>query len=819
MDTLLQDIRYCWRMLCKNAGTTAIILLTLALGIGANSAIFTVANAFLFRPLPLKDSGRLVALWEKQPGTAGRSFISGFEFDFIQKHNHGFDEVGVYTPDGRSSLAAGGTPEVVPRAMGSASFFRMMGIQPILGRPFSPQELAIGRDSHSVILSHGLWMRQFGADSQAVGQTIDLGYGTRYQVIGIFPAAFQLGWGQYEPEMWLPMDATPVIPPARLPPAMRNAPVSWRAHCMARLKQRVSLKQVQAELNMLARDFSRQQPSSNSHVEFLAEPLRESMYGKTRPALFSLMLAVGMVLLIACFNIANLLLARSSGREKEVAIRAALGAGRVRIVRLLLIESLMLGLSGGALGLVLAQWAVDFLGVSLSDYNLGTPGMNVNIGMPLLEIDGRVLGFTLLISVFTGILFGLAPALRVSGASLAGALREGAQSVTASLSRRRFSQMLVIAEVSLSVVLLTGAGLLIKSLIRLTHVDPGFIPEKMLTASVPLEPGKLDQVNYVRLMLSRIAALPGVRSADVVTDLPMSETMGRGSFRIEGQPDSHPGQEPLACVASVSSGYFASMGIPVLTGRGFTPLDNETSMRVAVINATLARDHFGNQDPIGARLDFDEGWRTIVGVVGDVKQLGLKGQPTSDIYVPHPQAPWFSMKLIVRTATDPLDLVSAIRREIHGMSPRQPMVNVRTMRRLISSGIVEDQLVVLLMTFMGTVAFVLVVVGVYGVLSHSVSERTREFGVRIAMGARPVDLLQSVLMQGVVLLSTGLLLGIAGALLSSRFLSSLLFGVDPLDPTAFILAPVLLAVVALLACYLPARRATQVDPMAVLRHE
>ncbi|HVN82545.1 MAG TPA: ABC transporter permease [Terriglobia bacterium] len=816
---MLNDLRFALRMLRKNVGTTAIILLTLALGIGANSAIFTLANAFLFRPLPLKDSGRLVALWEKQPGTASRGFISGFEFDFIQKHNHGFEEIGVYTPDGRSSLAAGGIPEVVPRAMGSAGFFRMMAIQPILGRPFSPQELAAGRDSHAVILSHGLWKRQFGSNPQAVGQTGDLGYGTRYQVIGIFPPAFQLGWGQFEPEMWLPMDTTPVIPPARLPPAMRNAPVSWRAHCMARLKQGVKLKQAQAELDMLARDFSRQQPSSNSQVEFLAEPLRESMYGKTRPALFSLMFAVGMVLLIACLNIANLLLARTSGREKEISIRVALGANRARIVRLLLIESLMLGLSGGVLGLVLAQWAVDFLGVSLSDYNLGTPGMNVNIGMPLLEIDGRVLGFTLLISVFTGILFGLAPALRVSGASLAGALKEGAQSATASLSRRRFSQMLVIAEVSLSLVLLTGAGLLIKSFVRLTHVDPGFIPEKMLTAFVPLEPGKFDPVSYVRLMLSRIAALPGVRSADVVSDLPMSETVGRGPFRIEGQPDSHPGQESLACVASVSSGYFASMGIPVLKGRSFTPEDNETSMRVAVISATLARDHFGNQDPIGARLDFDDGWRTVAGVVGDVKQLGLKGQPTSSIYVPHPQAPWSGMKLIVRTATDPLDLVTAIRREIQALSPRQPMVNIRTMRRIISSGIVEDQLVVLLMTFMGMIAFVLVAVGVYGVLSYSVSERIREFGVRIAMGAHPVDLLQSVLKQGLVLLSTGLLLGTVVALLSSRFLSSLLFKVDPLDPMVFVLALAVLTIVALLACYLPARRAAKVDPIMALRYE
>jgi predicted permease len=796
-DEMFQDMRFGLRMLLKHPGFTLIAVLTLALGIGANTAIFSVVNAVIIRPLPYPEPDRLVILDEVPPGGGQFAIAPG---NFVDWRDQNGSFVGMAAFQRMSlNLTGHGEAELLPGLRLSANSFALLGIKPALGRDFLPEEDQTGYN-RVVILSYGLWRRRFGREPDLVGKMLTLN-GNSYTVIGVMPPDFRFFEGI---EVWTPLALT------------SRERTSHDLNAFARLKTNVSLEQARAEMGAIAGRLAAQYPRSNDDWGIRLTPLRDKVVGPIQPVLLALLGAVAFVLLIACANVANLLLARSAVRQREVAIRAALGASRRRVIRQLLTESLLLGVVGGVIGLLLAVWGVNFLRVL-------TPA---SLGAETVAIDGRALGFTAIVSLLTSVLFGLAPAVQAASPNLSESLKEGGRSGIEGRGRNRTRSLLVIAEIALSLALLINAGLVIKSFIRLLQVDPGFESEGLLTMQLSLPnakyPERSSQAAFFQQLTEKITALPGVASAGAASTLPFRIDEVQ-EFIIGGRPPITPGKEPSANYYAVSDDYFRAMEIPLLKGRAFTERDTKDAPRVAIISESLARRHFPDEDPIGKRMDISKGgfgtWREIVGVVGDVKHYGLDSQTTVQIYEPYLQVTYPSMNLTVRTTGDPREIAAAIRSQVAAMDKDQPVANIRTMDRIVSDSVGRQRFAALLLALFAGVALILAAVGIYGVMSYYVEQRTHEIGIRMALGAERRDLLKLVVGKGMLLALIGVMIGLAAAFALTRLMSNLLFDVSATDKVTFAATAVLLTSVALLACWIPARRATKVDPIVALRSE
>jgi len=815
MERLWQDVRFGLRMLLKNPGFTAVAVVALALGIGANTAIFSVINTILLRPLGYQDPDRLVLIYHNYPKLNLRASVSAIGYTYYRKENKSFEDLMAFTP-WPVNLTEAGEPERLQGLQVTATFFPTLGIEAAKGRVILPEEDQPGRN-RVVVVSDGLWRRRFGSDPNFVGKTLTLN-GESYTVVGITPPGFQFGReiGQAT-ELWVPIGFTPdQLQPGR-----------WRwefLSVVARLKPSVSFQQAQAEMDTMAANVRQQyfgggDAADPSSWNLWLQPMHELVVGDIRLALLVLMAAVGFVLLIACANVANLLLARAAARQKEMAIRTALGAGRRRVIRQLLTESVLLALAGGAAGLLLADWGVRLL-VTLNQNNIPRAQE--------LTLDARVLGFTFGISLLTGLLFGLVPALQSSKTDLHETLKEGGRSGTAG-TPRGVRSLLVVAEVALALVLLVGAGLLIKSFLRLQEVNPGFQPQNLLVMQLSLpetkyrEPQQID--GFFQQALQQIGALPGVQSAGVASSIPMSGGGSSGSFSIEGRVVQPGEMAPWGNRWWVGSTYFQTMNIPLIKGRFFTDRDVAEAPGVAIIDETMARKFWPHEDPVGKRISFQRDrqgnprWREVVGVVGHVKHRGLEGESPVQYYLPHRQFPIGSMFLVVRTAAEPTSFAASVRGVIRSIDKDLPVFRVTTMEQLVSDSMAQRRFSMLLLGVFAAVALVLAAVGLYGVMAYSVTQRTHEIGIRMALGARQSDVLKLVVGQGLVLAAIGLAIGLVAAFALTRLMATLLFGVSAKDPVIFAGIALLLAAVAAVASYLPARRAMKVDPMVALRYE
>jgi putative ABC transport system permease protein len=807
METFIQDIRFGIRMLAKKPMFSIIAVITLALGIGANTAIFSVVNGVLLRPLPFKEPDRLMMIREtKLPQFPEFSVAPGNFLDW-KKQNTVFERLVAYKG---SSLNLIGTddPERLRALNVTEGFFAMLGAQPQLGRDFLAEEDQVGHNN-VVILSYGLWQRRFSGDPKILNQTITLNR-QAYTVIGVMPATFHFGSGENELDLWTPMAFT------------EGQAQNHGGHglvAIGQLKPGITVDQARAEMSAIAGRLAAQYPVDIGwDVKIM--PLLEFSVRSIKPALLILLVAVAFVLLIACANVANLLLARAAGRQKEIATRTSLGASRWRIVRQLLTESLLLSLLGGALGLALAKWGMDLL-LTLAPPDL--PRLN-NV-----SLDGRVLAFTATITLLTGVIFGLVPALQSSKPNLNETMKDAGRGSTEGGRRQRIRSTLVVLEVATALVLLVGAGLMIKSFWQLQKVDPGFNPDNTLTVQVSLPktkyPEESQQVAFFQQLIERVATLPGVQSAGAGHVVPLSGNDFVLAFEIDGRPPLQPGVTQSTNYYSVSADYFKAMGIPLRRGRVFTERDIKDSPRVAVINETMAKKIFPDEDPIGKRITFDNRqkgnpeWFEIVGIVGDVKQYSLDQVTTMQTYEPYIQQTFPYMTLVVRTTGDPTNLNAAIRSEVLKLDKEQPTTNFKTLNEFFSISIAQQRFSVVLLGMFAVVALVLSAVGIYGVLSYAVTQRTHEIGIRVALGAGKRDVLRLVVGQGMLLTVIGVAGGLGAAFALTRLMASLLFGVTATDAVTFASVASLLLAVALLACYIPARRATKVDPLVALRYE
>ena len=792
-------------MLAKNWSVTAIIVVVLALGIGANTAIFSVINAALLRPLPYADPDRLVRLSEDSPNVPGMS-ISYPNFLDWREQNKVFS--GIAAMQFRSlNLTGNDEPERLAGRAVSAELFDVLGVKVAQGRSFVPEEDRPGANPVCIV-SNGLWQRRFGSDPALVGKQITLS-GTSYTVIGVLPSNYAYG------------TATDVFVPIGLrADEMKERASHPGIYAVARLQPGVSVETARAELIALAQRIGEQYGMKGNSATLT--PLSEVFVGDIRTTLLILLGAVGFVLAIACANVANLLLARAATRQKEMAIRAALGAGRMRIVRQLLTESLLLAVLGGGIGVLLALWGIDLLRSASADTLPSTA---------VIKLDGSVLLFTLLVSLLTGIFFGLAPAFAAARADLHDTLKEGGRSLTAGRSWLRST--LVVTEVALSLVLLIGAGLLIKSFVRILDTDPGFKPQNLLTMQLALnakedEGGKV--LNFFNELKGRIAALPGVESTAFSNGIPLGGAADT-SFAIVGRPKPEVGKQPQTMLYITSPDYLQAMGIRLVKGRFFTAQDTQQSPRVAVIDETFARQQFPDQEPLGQYIagdGKDNPDAEIVGVVSHVKHFGLDAveRVQTQLYLPFNQAPNNMlpflaprMNIIIRTTADPLNLTAAVRRQVQALDPNQPVYNVSTMERTLEESLVTQRLSMTLLAFLATLALILAAVGIYGVMSYTVTQRSHEIGIRMAIGAQQRDVFKMVIGRGMMLTLIGVVFGLLGAFGLTRLMSTMLFGVEPTDPITFVSIGILLIGVALVACYMPGRRATKVDPLVALRYE
>ena len=811
MQTLWQDLRYGGRMLLKKPGFTLIAVLTLALGIGANTAIFSVVNAVLLRPLQYSDPDRLVQVWQNFPQSgASQVTVSAPEFLDYMDQNRVFGRMAAFRPQG-FTLTGGAEPELIFGMRVSTDLFPLLGVAPALGRSFLPEEDQIGVP-RAVILSHGLWRRRFGSDTTLIGKTLTLD-GESFTVVGVMPPGFQFP-PQAQNEVWAntPIDANDL-----------NRRGFRPLQVIARLKSGVSPGQANAELKAIAGRF----PVSGIVPSAYAISLQEQVVGRVRRALLVMSGAVSFVLLIACANVANLLLSQAAARQREMAIRAAVGASRSRLFRQLFVESLPLALLGGGVGLIMAVWIVELL-VSVNPGNL--PRAN-EIG-----IDLRTLGFTLSVSLLTSVVFSLAPAWQFSKLDLNESLKEGGRGT--SLSFRRFSlrSLLLVSEVALSLTLLIGAGLMINSFARLLRVDPGFDPRGVLTIQMALPQSKYGEIRqrafFFEQALDSIRRLPGVQSAGMTSALPLTGNPDFG-FTIEGRTPSAPGDVPQTGWRAISPDYLQTMGIPLRRGRYFGGQDHEKAAGVAIINETMARRFWPDEDPLGKRIKLGGPqrpypWMEIVGIVGDVKHDGLDAPVGPETYLPYAQAPFSqmpaglrfpAMSLAARSGSDHDSLAAAMRAEIKALDKDQPVTNIKTLDQLLAESISQQRFYLLLLSFFASIALILAAVGLYGVVSYTVKQRTPEIGVRMAFGAQAGDVLRLIIKFGMKLTLIGALIGLAGALTLTRLMRTLLFDVSATDPLTFIVVALLLTGVALMACWIPARRATKVDPMIALRTE
>jgi putative ABC transport system permease protein len=807
LGTVWQDLRYGVRTLLKSPAFTIVAVLSLALGIGANTAIFSVVNGILLRPLPYPEPERIVAVWhtppqESFPGMTRFSVSPGNYLDW-KEQSRAFEQMAIYQYTGLS-LSAGADPVPVTGAAVSSDFFSVLRTQVEKGRAFSPDEEQPGREQ-VVVLGQGLWQRAFGANPNLIGQTVTLN-SRSFTVVGIMPAGFEF---PSEAELWVPLawDA-----------AERQTRSIHDYLVIARLKRDASLAQAQAEMSTISNRLEQQYPEANKGWGAVVIPLKEDLVGDVRPALLVLFSAVGFVLLIACANVANLMLARGANRRKEIALRIALGATRGRIVRQLLCESVLLSVVGGLLGLLLANWGGQML-VRLSAGSLPNSG---EVGM-----DSRALGFTLLVSLIAGVLAGVAPAMQFSKSELSETLKQGSGRGGGSSVKQSTRKALVVCEVALSLILLVGAGLMIRSFWKLQSVDPGFDTSNTLTLSVGLPstryPEPQQQLAFHDRVLEQMAALPGVVAVGSTTTIPLTGGGSRQPFTIEGRPAPPVSEQPLAQTRYVSPEYFRAMGIPLKQGRVFEDRDREGAPQVVIISEAMARRFWPGQNPLGQRLTasfhLKQGAREVVGVVGDVKSRGLDDEAAATMYLPFRQAPRPWITFVARTASDPQGFVQPVSRAVYAVDREQALSSVRTMEQVLTESLSGRRFnMTLLMTFAG-LALVLAAVGVYGVMNYSVMLRRRELGIRIALGARGLDVLRLVLGQGLALTLIGVGVGMAGAYALTRLMASLLYGVTATDFVTFGSVSCVLILVGLLASFLPARRATKVDPMIALRSE
>jgi predicted permease len=811
IEEFWQDLRYGARMLAKNPGFTLTAGATLALGIGANTAIFSVVNAVLLRELPYREPHRLVMVWADRPQAQAQVGLADFPVsaaDFVdwREQNQVFEQMAALTTQ-PINLTGAGEPELVGAVRASATLFSLLGVNAVLGRTFQPAEDQPG--SHRVvIISYGLWQRRWAGDPQIIGRTITLN-NEAYTVIGVTALDFQFPRKGEFPNYFESTRKLDLYMPITFTPDEISSRRAEYLAVLARLKPAVSIDRAQAEMVTIARRLTEQYPQTNTDKSVRLTPLYRQMVGKAQTALLVLLGAVGFLLLLACANVANLLLARAAGRQKEFAIRAALGASRGRIVRQLLIESLLLGLSGGAAGLLLASSLVGTLPAIAPDT---LPRVD-NI-----RVDAGVAGFAFLVSLLTGTVFGLLPALQASRPDLNETLKEGGRG-SDGLSHRRLRNVLIVGEVALAFVLLVGAGLMLKSFARLISVDPGFDPQRVLTMDIPLPSAKYSDPQaaaFFQQALERVRVLPGVEAAAAVYPLPLSGSHFSSDFAIEGRP-LPPGQSPAAGLRVVSADIFKTLRIPLRTGRLLAESDGADAPPVVVINEALARRYFPNEDPLGKRIGGAR--REIVGVVGNVRHAALEDEAKPELYLPLAQFPRGFMMLTVRTSGDPLQMLAAVRGQVWAVDKDQSVSNIHTMEELLANSVGSRRFNLLLLGLFALLGLALAGVGLYGVVNYTVTRRTHEIGLRMALGAQTRDVLRLVLKQGMTLTLIGAVIGLIAGFGLTRLIKNLLFDVSATDPLTFILIAALLTGVALLASYLPARRAAKVDPMVALRRE
>jgi putative ABC transport system permease protein len=807
IETFFQDIRYGMRSLLKKPGFTFTAVIALALGIGANTAIFSVINGVLLRSLSYTNPDRILMLWEQSVTSEIarlQNVVSPANFLDWQKQSISFEQMAAVADQRVNLTGGGGEPEEIKAQFVSQPFFAALGVQPLVGRSFLPEEDTAGNDL-VIILSHELWQTRFGSDPAITGKQATIS-GRQRTIVGVMPPGFHFLDNQVK--AWMPL---------ALNPAINYRETTGRyLRVVARLKQDVTMQQAQGELTGIAKQLEQALPKYNAGWSVNVVPMHEQVVGEIRPILVVLFAAVAFVLLIACANVANLLLSRAASRQKELALRAALGAGRMRLVRQMLTESVLLALMGGVLGVLLAFWGVQFL-IRFGPDNI--PRLSE------VTLDLRVLGFTFGISLLTGLLFGLIPALQASRPDLNDALKEGSRGSTG-VRCRTFRNVFVVAEVALALVLLIGAGLMIRSFMRLQSVETGFNPENVLTMRLQLPRKKYAEphqiVDFFKQAQDRVAALPGVQAVGAISYLPLTGGLAsRDAFKIVGQPAPKPGQEPGVEVRVITPTYFQAMGIPLLKGRLLNERDVKES-RVLLINETMAKRYFAGVDPVGKQMDVfwdGSGPDEIVGVVGDIREGALNKEPEPAIYWSHHREPYSGMALIVRTSGDASRFATAIQKEIRTLDPDQPVADVRTMQQVISKSIARPRFNTLLLTIFAGVALVLASVGLYGVMNYSAMQRTHEVGIRMALGATRSDIMRLVVGNGMMLTLTGIVIGVLASWALTRVMTNLLFGITATDAPTFVAVSAVLATVALVANYIPARRATRVNPVIALRYE
>ncbi len=813
MENFFRDLRYSFRLLIKTPAFTVVAVLSIALGIGANTTVFSVINAVLLRSLPYKDPNTLVLLWgdssTEEASMRKHSQVSATDVADFRSQNSVFEDVATYS--GWNAIMSGeGEAERVPAIQVGDGFFKIMKGQPLLGRVFTAEEQVEGKD-FVIVLSYGLWQRRFGGDPNIIGKTVSLS-GRPYNVVGVMGADFH------------PLPSTLVTPEGQFyRPVAENYDDSARnerhLRAIARLKPGVTIEQARSEVNGIAQRLEQEHPLTNKNRGAYVVSMTDEIIGGIRPTLLMIFGAVIFVLLVACANVANLLLARSTARYKEITIRSAIGAARNQLIRQLLTESLVLSLLGGALGLLLAIWGTGLV---------ESVGSKLNPMFHDIHVDMRCLGFTFVISIITGLIFGLAPALQLSRPNLAESLKEGGRGSGPAASRNRLRSGLVVAEIALTLVLLVCAGLLVRTVMRLRNVDTGFNAQNVLAMNIGLPrvkyPKPENWISFNQQVSERLAALPGVKAAGTTSVLPLSDNFDGRGLLVEDHPKPR-GEEISVDLYIATPGYLKAMEIPLLKGRAISEQDTSDSYKVALINRTMANQLWPNQDPLGRHVSFPSDqqnpqlWRTVVGVVHDVTQYGLDKTAPMQIYVPHSQFPTSVSTIVVKTDMDPAAMTTAIRREIVALDKDQAVFNVTTLEQLMGESILLRRFVMLLLLAFAALALALAAIGIYGVISYVASQRTHEIGIRMALGAQAGDILKLIIGNGMALALIGVIAGLVGAFAVTRLMGNLLFGVSATDAMTFVSVSAGLIAIALLACYVPARRATKVDPLVALKYE
>ena len=823
MQTLLQDVRFGWRILQKNRGFAVVAALTLAIGIGANAAIFSAVDAFLLQPSPYPDPNRIVLVWNTDPNRhVSRGTVSAPEFLDWRNMNHVFEDMAAWRP-AFVTLTGSGEPEQVWSSHVSADFFRLLGTKPVLGRDFLPEEERIGHQN-VVMISYQLWQRRFGRDPAIVGKSIVLDY-RPYQVIGVVPRDFSLFGTNVALDVWLPLAFTP----AQLDRKNYDLVV------FARLKEGVSIQQAQADMETITAGLKKQYPEMDPKTGLFIQTLRSSLTQGVRPALLIFLWAVGFVLLIACANVANLMLARAASREREIALRSALGAARTRILRQLLTESVLLAAIGGGLGVIVAFGGIRLIRVAL-------PGGAHQIPFSSnIQLNGPVLAFAIGLSLLTGIIFGLAPAIQVSHSELGESLKEGSRGSTSGRRSHLLRSSLVVSEIALSLLLLIGAGLLIRSFVRLMSQNLGFNPSNLMTMQIWLPanhyPASAQTTNFFEQVLDRVRALPGVKAASAVDFLMFSGWTDYLDFDIAGRTPPASGDEFTSRYRVIDWRYVHTMGMRIVSGRDFNASDGPNGAGVAMIDEELARRYWPNEDPVGKQIRIHvvttrapwqaverEGWLTIVGLVGDVHEWDWGTRKLPTLYLPFEQDPSRLMSIVVRENGNPASILPAIRHIVSSLDSNQPVTGVQMMDQMVSDALAQRRLNMILLAVFAAVALMLAAVGIYGVMAYAVSQRTHEIGIRMALGAEPGDVLRMIVGEAMRLAAAGMLVGLLASVLLALYLRSQIFGaqiygIRSIDPVTFIGVPILIAGVAAIASYVPARRATRVDPLIALRYE